>query len=230
MRRFVRQNSLALFFGLIFLLALGGQSIAGYHQYNEDEVSHAKLLNEQPETIDYGSYLKSPEFARDVMENWQSEYLQFLLYIMATIWLIQRGSPESKPEGTAGAEGDRDQKVGPHADSNSPGLASVGGLVTSLYSNSLLLLMGSIFLLSWFAQSITGWPAFNAEQAQHGGAAVSWFSYLGSSDFWERTLQNWQSEFLAVGSMAVFAIFLRQRGSPESKPVGSSHGATGVEG
>lgn len=230
MMRFLKQNSLAIFFFVIFVLALGGQSVAGHNQYNEDEISHAKLLKEKPETISYGDYITSPDFSRDVMENWQSEYLQFLLYILATVWLIQRGSPESKKPGEAGTESDEDQKVGEHANEDSPLLASVRGLVTKLYSNSLLILMGSIFLLSWFAQSITGWPAFNAEQAEHGEAAISWFSYLQSSDFWERTLQNWQSEFLAVGSMAVFAIYLRQRGSPESKPVGSSHGSTGVEG
>lgn len=230
MRRFLRQNSLTVFFFAIFVLALGGQSIAGFHQYNENEVTHAKFVKEQPETISYGEYVTSPDFARDVMENWQSEYLQFLLYILATVWLVQRGSPESKKVDRAGTESDEDQKVGRHDEQDSPLLASVGGIVTRLYSNSLLILMGSIFLLSWFAQAITGWPAFNDDQAQHGEAAISFLSYLGTSDFWERTLQNWQSEFLAVGSMAVFAVYLRQRGSPESKPVGSPHDATGVEG
>ncbi|MGK2931705.1 MAG: DUF6766 family protein [Solirubrobacterales bacterium] len=230
MKEFARHNSLGLFFGLLFLLALGGQSIAGHNEYNEDQIIHAKVMNEKPDTISYGDYLTSPDFSRDVMENWQSEYLQFLLYIMATVWFIQRGSPESKPPGKAGTESDKEQKIGPYSDEDSPALSRVGGLATLLYSNSLLILMGLIFLASWFAQSITGRPAYNAEQAEHGQAAISWLSYLGSSDFWERTLQNWQSEFLAVGSMAVFAVYLRQRGSPESKPVGSSHESTGVEG
>jgi hypothetical protein len=230
LKRFLRNNSLSIFFFAIFLVALAGQSVAGFNQYNENEVSHAKMAHEKPETISYGEYLVSPEFSRDVMENWQSEYLQFLLYILATVWLVQRGSPESKRPKDAGLEDHERQKVGEDAAENSPLLASVGGIVTRLYSNSLLILMGAIFALSWFAQSITGWPAFNEEQAQHGQAAVSWFSYLGTSDFWERTLQNWQSEFLAVGSMAVFAVYLRQRGSPESKPVGAPHDATGIEG
>ena len=90
--------------------------------------------------------------------------------------------------------------------------------------------MGLIFFLSWFAQSMTGWSEFNVEAAEHGEATVSWLGYVGSSQFWFDTLQNWQSEFLAVGSMAVFSIWLRQRGSPESKPVGTPHTATGVEG
>ena len=99
-----------------------------------------------------------------------------------------------------------------------------------LYSNSLVLVMGLIFFLSWFGQSVTGWSEFNAEAAEHGESPVSWLGYIGSSSFWFDTLQNWQSEFLAVGSMAVFSIYLRQRGSPESKPVGAPHTATGVEG
>ena len=100
----------------------------------------------------------------------------------------------------------------------------------TLYSNSLLILMGLIFLGSWFAMSVTGWTAYNTDQTDHMQSTVSWLSYLGTGDFWNRTMQNWQSEFLAVGSMAIFAVFLRQRGSPESKPVGAPHEATGSEG
>jgi surface polysaccharide O-acyltransferase-like enzyme len=98
-----------------------------------------------------------------------------------------------------------------------------------VYSNSLLIVMLIIFVGSWFAQSATGWTEFNAEQRTHGDPTVSWLCYIGSATFWESTLQNWQSEFLAVGSFAVLAIYLRQRGSPEAKPVGAPHEATGVE-
>jgi hypothetical protein len=99
-----------------------------------------------------------------------------------------------------------------------------------LYENSLVAVMATIWLLTWLAQSVTGVTEYNAEQLSHQEPAVSWLHYLGSADFWERTLQNWQSEFLAVGSMAIFAVYLRQRGSPESKPVGAPHRSTGVEG
>ena len=228
--RFVRYNSLGIFFGVLFVLALFGQSVAGHAEYNNQEVAQAKLAKEQPDEISYANYLTSPEFSRDVMENWQSEYLQFLLYILATVWFIQRGSPESKRPGQEGTEDEERQKLGEHAEEDSPAPVQIGGLVAKLYSNSLLILMGAVFLAAWFAQSITGWPAYNSEQVDFGLPTVSWLSYLGTADFWERTLQNWQSEFLAVGSMAVFAIYLRQRGSPESKPVGSSHESTGVEG
>ena len=221
--RFVRDNGLSLFFLTIFLAALIGQALVGHSAFNHDQLAH------QGDPITLLQYVTSSEFAVDVMENWQSEYLQFTLYIFGTVWLLQRGSPESKPLDEAGLESDEDQKVGEHADARSPRWARVGGLRTTLYGNSLLVVMTTIWLGSWLAQSIAGASGYNANQLDHQAATVSWFAYLGSSDFWSRTLQNWQSEFLAVGSMAVLAIYLRQRGSPESKPVGASHEATGVE-
>ncbi len=163
-------------------------------------------------------------------ENWQSEYLQFTLYILGTVWLLQRGSPESKEPGKAGGESDESQRIGEHATARSPRWARAGGWRTRVYGNSLVLVMGAIWLASWAVQSVTGRVAYDAQQLDHQEAAVSWLHYVGTSDFWNRTLQNWQSEFLAVGSMAVLSIYLRQRGSPESKPVGAPHDATGVEG
>jgi Domain of unknown function (DUF6766) len=224
MRRFVRDNSLSIFFLVIFLAALIGQAIAGHSLYNQGQLDHGG------EPISLGRYITSSAFGQAVMENWQSEYLQFMLFMLATVWLIQRGSPESKPPHVTGVESDRDQRVSEHAEPDSPLWARTGGLRTALYSNSLLIVMAVIFVGAWFAQSVTGWTQFNEEQAAHGAPDVSWWSYVGSSNFWEATFQNWQSEFLAVGSFAVLAVFLRQRGSPESKPVGAPHEATGVEG
>jgi hypothetical protein len=224
MRRFVRDNSLSIFFLVIFLAALIGQAIAGHSLYNQEQLEHGG------DAISLGRYITSSAFGRAVMENWQSEYLQFLLFMLATVWLIQRGSPASKPPHVKGVESDRDQRVREHAEADSPLWARIGGLRTALYSNSLLIVMAVIFVGAWFAQSVTGWTQFNEEQAAHGVPDVSWWSYVGSSNFWEATFQNWQSEFLAVGSFAVLAVFLRQRGSPESKPVGAPHEATGVEG
>jgi hypothetical protein len=132
------------------------------------------------------------------MENWQSEYLQFMLFMLATVWLLQRGSPESKAIDEAGRESEREQRIGRYAPPDAPVWARTGGIRTALYSNSLLLLMGAIFVGSWFAQSVTGWTKFNQAQQAHHEAGVSWIGYLGSSDFWQDTLQNWQSEFLAV--------------------------------
>jgi uncharacterized protein DUF6766 len=164
------------------------------------------------------------------MENWQSEYLQFALSALLTVWLLQRGSPESKQLDQQGRESDEEQKVGPHADEESPRWAKVSGIRRTIYENSLLLVMGALWLGSWFAQSVTGVTEYNSERLDHHEDPVSWGEYLTRADFWEKTLQNWQSEFLAVGSMAILAVYLRQRGSPESKPVGAPHHATGVEG
>lgn len=224
MKLFLRHNGLALFFGAIFLAALVGQALVGHAAFNHDQVAHAN------ETISLWRYVRSSDFATDVLENWQSEYLQFTLFILGTVWLLQRGSPESKVLDKAGTETDEEQRVGEHADGESPRWARAGGVRTWVYSNSLLLVMATIWLLSWVGQSIAGRVAYNAQQLDHHEAPLSWLEYVGSSDFWDRTLQNWQSEFLAVGSMVVLAIYLRQRGSPESKPVGAPHEATGVEG
>jgi hypothetical protein len=222
--RFARDNSLSIFFLAIFLASLAGQAIAGHGQFNHDQLLH------HGDPISLGRYLTTSQFAADVAENWQSEYLQFTLYVVGTVWLLQRGSPESKPLDQAGRESDEDQRVGPHAGPRSPRWARTGGLVTALYENSLLIVMTTIWLASWLAQSIAGASGYNAEQLDHQGATVSWLGYLGSGDFWSNTLQNWQSEFLAVGSMAILSVYLRQRGSPESKPVGAPHDATGIEG
>ena len=224
MRFNVRKHGLGLFFGLIFLGALVGQAFAGWQQFDNDQVAEGLAA------ISLGDYVTSASFVADVAENWQSEYLQFLLYIVLTVWLVQRGSPESKPLDDAGRESDQDQKVGAYAGPDSPRWARVGGWRTRIYSSSLGLVMGSVFLACWFVQSVAGWSAFNEEQLKQLQDPLSWLSYVGSADFWSRSLQNWQSEFLAVGSMAVLSIYLRQRGSPESKPVGSSHDSTGVEG
>jgi hypothetical protein len=164
------------------------------------------------------------------MENWQSEYLQFTLFILLTVWLFQRGSPESKELDKAGRESDQSQKVGSHTQQNSPGWAKAAGVRRKLYENSLVLVMGTFWLGTWLAQSLAGTAEYNAEQLGHQQDPISWSDYITTAQFWENTLENWQSEFLAVGSMAIFAVYLRQRGSPESKPVGAPHGVTGIEG
>jgi hypothetical protein len=224
MRAFLRDNSLSLCFLVLFLLALAFQALAGHADFNEDQDRHGDPR------ISLGRYVVSSEFATAVLENWQSEYLQFTLFVLLTVWLIQRGSPESKEPGKEGRESDEDQRVGRHATAHSPRWARAGGIRRVVLENSLLIVMGAIWVGSWLAQSVTGVTEYNAERLGHQQAAVSWGEYLTRPDFWEKTLQNWQSEFLAVGSMAIFAVYLRQRGSPESKPVGAPHHTTGVEG
>jgi hypothetical protein len=222
-RAFARHNGLSLVFLGLFLAALVFQAVAGHADFNEEQDRHGDP------GITFLRYVTSSEFGVGVMENWQSEYLQFTLFILLTVWLLQRGSPESKELGKGGRESDEDQKVGEHAGPDSPRWARVSGIRRTLYENSLLLVMGAIWLATWFAQSITGATEYNSERLDHHQDAVSWAEYLTRPDFWEKTLQNWQSEFLAVGSMAILAVYLRQRGSPESKPVGAPHDSTGVE-
>jgi hypothetical protein len=223
-RTFLKHNGLSLFFLLLFALALVFQAVAGHADFNEDQIRHGDP------TMSLGRYVVSSEFGTAVLENWQSEYLQFTLFILLTVWLLQRGSPESKEPGKEGLESDKAQRVGPHAGERSPKWARATGIRRRLYENSLLIVMGLIWVGSWFGQSVTGVAQYNAERLDHQEIAVSWGEYLTRADFWEKTLQNWQSEFLAVGSMAILAVYLRQRGSPESKPVGAPHHATGVEG
>jgi len=220
----LRNHGLTLFFGAIFLAALVGQATSGVALVNREQVA-AGL-----DPITLAEYVTTSQFAVDVTENWQSEFLQFLLYILATVWLLQRGSPESKKLDEAGRESDEDQKVAEFSRPDSPPWARVRGWRLSVYSHSLGMVMGTIFVLSWFVQSLAGAVAYSEDQMRDFADPVSWTQYLALPDFWSRTLQNWQSEFLAVASMVVLSIYLRERGSPESKPVGASHEATGIEG
>jgi hypothetical protein len=224
MRRFLFENSLSLFFLALFLISLVGQSIAGLYEFNDHQTQHGEA------TVSYGRYVVSSDFGADMLENWQSEWLQFWVFALATVWLVQKGSNESKRLGDAGRETDMEQRVGPHAPAAAPRWAKVKDWRLSLYSNSFFIVMGLVFLTTWVAQSFATWTVFNDEQQAHDDATVSWLTYIGSADFWERSLQNWQSEFLAVGTMVVFTIYLRQRGSPESKPVGAPHEETGSSG
>lgn len=220
----LRQHGLSIAFAALFLAAIIGQSVAGLHVFNEEQTLHGNP------PMSWGDFVTSSEFVVAVAANWQSEYLQFFLFIFATIWLVQRGSPESKKPGKEGPGSDEDQLLGAHVRQDSPRWAQAGGWRSALFSNSLLIAMGIAFLLSWLAQSLAGVVVYNSDHADHGRSAITWIEYLATADFWDRTLQNWQSEFLAVGSMIGLSIYLRQRGSPESKPVGAPHDQTHIEG
>jgi uncharacterized protein DUF6766 len=224
MRRFARENSLSLVCGLAFLGSAVGQALAGQRAFNEEQLAHGG------ETVSLARYLVSSDFGEALLENWQSEFLQFTFFILATVWLVQRGSNESKRPDEVGLESDQKQRIGSYAEERSPLWAKARGWRVAVYSNSLVIAMTAIFLGAWSTQSVTGWTEFNADQREHDQPTVSWVGYLTRPDFWEKTFQNWQSEFLAVGTMAVFTIYLRQRGSPESKPVGAPHDETATSG
>ena len=224
MRRWLHDNSLSVFFLVLFSASVVGQAIAGQRQFNSDQLAHGG------DTVSVGRYVVSSDFGEALLENWQSEFMQFSFFIFATVWLVQRGSNESKRPDEAGLESDQKQQIGGHASERAPRWAKMRGWRTAIYSNSLMIAMTAIFLAAWLTQSVTGWTQYNDEQREHDEPTISWAGYLARPDFWEKTFQNWQSEFLAVGTMAVFTIYLRQRGSPESKPVGAPHDETATSG
>ena len=218
--RYLKENGLTLAFVGLLVGAVVGQAFAGVAELNGEQRANGGA------TLSLVEYVLSSTFAVDVAENWQSEYLQFALYVVATTWLVQRGSSESKKMDEVGTGTDKEQKVRRYAEPDSPGWAEAGGWRTALYGRSLGAIMTFFFLMSFLAQSIAGRAAFNGELLNRDQDALSWLGYVTSADFWNRTFQNWQSEFLAVASMAAFAIYLRQRGSPESKLVGAAHDST----
>jgi hypothetical protein len=218
MRRVLRDNGLSLAMFALFLVFLIAQSIAGYKANNSENQQH----RQPPES--YGQYLASGAFVEATFENWESEFLQLSGYVFLTAFLIQKGSPESKdPDGDEVDADPREQRDKPGV----PGPVRRGGFALKLYEHSLTLALFALFLLSFVLHALGGHAEFNQQQLEHGEAAVSLWSFVTSSEFWFQSMQNWQSEFLAVAVLAVLGIFLRQRGSPESKPVAAPHAQTG---
>jgi hypothetical protein len=203
-------------FGLFFL-TIAGQSVAGLREYNQDRREH------KTSAVSYGSYLGSGHFVEGVFENWESEFLQMSSYVLLTIWLRQRGSAESKK---ISGEEDVDKDPRNSARQKAPWPVKKGGWVLRLYENSLSLAFVALFLLSFFLHAVGGTSEMNREEAAHGSPPISTMSYVQTSRFWYESLQNWQSEFLATGAIVLLSVFLRQRGSPESKPVDSPHSET----
>jgi hypothetical protein len=219
MRRMLYENSLSLVFLGLWVLALVGQSFTGHRLYDEERQAHG-----QP-SVTYGQYLQTGHFWGAVAENWESEFLQMGAYVLLTVFLRQKGSPESKK--LTGEEAvDRDPRhVTPGPDA--PWSVRSGGLILTLYAHSLTLVLLLLFGMSFILHAATGAREYSAEQLAHGGASTAALAYIGTSTFWFESLQNWRSEFLSLAIMILLAIFLRQRGSPESKPVDHPHWQTG---
>jgi hypothetical protein len=219
-RRFVRDHSLSIVLFALFLVFLAGQAVTGHRSFNADQKDH-----DQP-TISFPHYLKTGHFGEATFENWESEFLQMGVYVLLTAWLIQNGSAESKPP-DGGADLDQDPRD--HRDDpDAPWPVRRGGWVLRVYENSLSIAMLTLFALAFAGHLVTAVHAFNADQTAHGEPTVSTIGFLFRSEFWFQSLQNWQSEFLAVGSLVILSVYLRQRGSPESKPVHAPHHATGA--
>jgi hypothetical protein len=222
MRRFFHENGLSLVLGLFFFAFLFGQSITGHQEHNQDQEEHG-----QP-SIGYVEYLGSDHFLEATMENWESEFLQMFFFVVLTAFLYQKGSAESKKPDEKEPI-DRDPRKS-HNKKDAPWPVRKGGFVLKVYEHSLSLAFLILFLGSFILHALGGMGEYNQEQMEHGQrTALSVIEYMGTSRFWFESLQNWQSEFLAVGSMVVLSIFLRERGSKESKPVDSPHSQTGDE-
>jgi hypothetical protein len=217
MRRIIRENGLSLMMFGLFFVFLVVHSVTGLFEYNRDQQEHGQS------SVSYVQYLGSGQFVESVFENWESEFLQMGLFLLLTTFLYQKGSAVSKTLGDSGSQSDHSKPPGPDA----PWPVRRGGWVLRLYENSLVLAFALLYLLSVAGHAVGGMWQYNEEQRQHGGEPVSLPGFLGTSDFWFQSFQNYQSEFLALGSMAVLTIFLRQKGSTQSKPVEAPNSSTG---
>lgn len=221
MRQWLRQNSLGLVLLVLFLLFLVGQSLTGHRHYNEEQQTH------QQSVVTYQEYIGSGEFIESVFENWESEFLQMGAYVVLTVFLYQKGSAESKKLiGKEAVDQDPQQSRSVHA----PWPVRAGGWILKLYEHSLSIAFLLLFLLSFWLHAYGGAQQTCQENLEHGQAeCLSTAAYMSTSKFWFESFQNWQSEFLAVFSIVILSVYLRQKGSPESKPVNTPHAKTGTE-
>ncbi len=220
MRTFIRENSLSLAMFGCFAVFVVGLSLVGLAEENRQLAEHGQPV------VGYLDYLHSDSFVEAVFENWESEFLQMAAFVSLTVVLRQRGAPDSKPMAGRTAV-DADPRRGRRR-RNTPWPVKAGGIWLRLYENSLTLALVLLFVVSFALHAIGGAGAFSEELAAHGEGPISVFAYLGSARFWFESLQNWQSEFLSVGALIVLGIFLRQRGSTESKAVADPNSETGA--
>jgi hypothetical protein len=216
---FWSRNALALVCFAFFVVLVVGLLLTGHEAYNADRADHGEPA------VSLVTYLGQGHFWEAIFENWESEFLQMAAYILLTVFLIQKGSSESKDPDRREAVDDDPRD----ADLRHPVPWPVrrGGIWLRLYENSLFLAFVVLFLGSIVGHAFGGLAEYNAELRDHGQATVSVWGYVSSAQFWYESFQNWQSEFLAVFAIVVLSIYLRQRGSPESKPVAAPHHSTG---
>ena len=215
-RSFLYTNALSLFFLFLFLITLGGQALTGWREHNQE------LQEKNAREIGLGTYLQSGHFISATFENFESEFLQMAMYVLITIKLRQIGSSESK---SIEEEEEVDREPVPSKDAPWP--VRKGGFILALYSNSLSLAFLILFLLSWGLHLFGSFKEYNIEQVVSHKPQVNLSAFLLEPRFWFETFQNWQSEFLSVLSIVFLTIYLRQKGSPESKPVDAPNMETG---
>ena len=217
--KFIRNNSLSIVFFLLFLISIVGQAITGLNEHNQE------IQDEGAPPVSMSQYLTSGHFLQSTFENWESEFLQMALFVVFTIFLYQKGSSESKdPDDVKGEE---DREPDPNKE-DAPWPVKQGGLILKVYKHSLTIVLFLLFALSFFMHWYGSMKDFNEEQLLKGKATETAVQYLGNSRFWYESFQNWQSEFLSVFAIVILSVFLRQKGSPQSKPVDASFaGETG---
>ncbi len=220
MSRFFHNNGLAIVMFALFFFSFAGQYLTGYSVFNDDQKAH-----NQP-TVSYTEYLKEGHFIEATFENWESEFLQMAAYVLLTVFLFQKGSSESKRLDTI----ERVDLILDKSkdDPDAPYPVRRGGFLLKLYQNSLTIALFSVFVISFILHGVGGAKVYSQEQIEHGEPAASTAEFMTTSQFWFESFQNWQSEFLSIGAMVVLSIFLRQKGSPESKPVDAPHDETGT--
>jgi hypothetical protein len=218
-RRFFHENGLALAMFALFVLSFVGHVLAGSASSNDERREHG-----QP-PLSLVAYVTSGELVESVFENWESEFLQMGAFVWMTVFLRQRGSPESK-KCDGSEDTDEDPALHRH-DPKAPWPVRRGGLALALYKHSLTIALLSLFALSFLLHAAGGAAAVNDEARLHGQPLVTTWSYLGTPRFWFESLQNWQSEFLSMFTLIVLTIFLREHGSSQSKPVAAPHEQTG---
>ncbi len=212
MRQIFRNHGLSLTMLACFLVFLTGQVATGRHDYNDERRKHREA------EVGWGEYLHSPHFIEATAENWESEFLQMGVYVFVTAHLYQKGSAESNDPRKR-----HDHKPKRAVSPASPAAARRGGWVLRLYEHSLSLAFFVLFAASWLMHAEGGFRRFNEERLADGESVLSLGDYLVSSRFWFESFQNWQSEFLAIASMVLLSIWLREANSPESKDVATPH-------
>lgn len=215
-RTFIYKNSLTIFFVSLFITAIWAQAHYGWLEYNETLISKRQIA------LTFQQYLGTGHFISATFENFESEFLQMSLYVMATVWLRQIGSAESKKIFHS-SEVDREPK--PHK--NAPWPVKKGGFYLKIYKNSLFIVFAILFFISWISHFYGSWKDYNAEQLLDYLPVITKVDYISQPRFWFETFQNWQSEFFSIASIIFLSIYLRQKGSPESKPVDAPHMETG---
>lgn len=218
MKKFWKNNSLSIVLITLFLAFTAGQTIMGY------QVNNTELEEHNQPTISLGAYLGSGHFGEAIFENWESEFLQMASYVILTVFLIQRGSAESKnPDKLNAIDQGANKKT---ITKDSPWPVRKGGLWLKIYRNSLFLAFLLLFLMSFTLHAVEGSRENCSEGVMHGQGCETFLEYVTGPQFWFESFQNWQSEYLAVASIVILSIFLRQQGSPESKPLTAPNSAT----